>query len=186
MAQFILVNTIKVGTATKFAGEIIDTVQESRANIESAGGVLYPVGVASVDAAAAQALALRQRGGLAEDDTSGQALITVAINALQFGADKGADLGDADADLLVDDGRWRVIPSVPLTGARTFTLQPTNAKEGDTITVTRLDVSANVVDFDNGGPGGGTLFAMKVSILAWAQFQFDGANWELRSFGEQV
>lgn len=85
MAQFILVNNVQRGsTGTVYAGEIVDDTQEDVAALQSAGGVLFPFGVnANVDAAAEAARNLRRRGGLAEDSTAGQGLITAAINALQ-------------------------------------------------------------------------------------------------------
>lgn len=113
MATFILVNTVKVGTTTKFAGEVIDDVQESVPNIESAGGVLFPTGTASVDAAAQAARDLRARGGLAEDDTSGMALITAAINALQQSvqsADVTLVAGTATESTLTYTANSKVVP----------------------------------------------------------------------------
>lgn len=95
--------------------------------------------------------------------------------------DRGTDLTDADATLLVGGKAWRTLPAATLTASRTLTLGTTNAAAGDPLTVTRLDVGAYTVAFVNGGAGAGTLITMPVSSRYFATFYFDGTNWRLRS-----
>jgi len=95
--------------------------------------------------------------------------------------DRGADLTDADATLLIGDGAWRVLPASTLSANRTKTLGTANAKPGDRITITRLDVGAFTVPVVNGGLGGGVLTTLPVSAKSFAVLQFSGADWALRA-----
>jgi hypothetical protein len=95
--------------------------------------------------------------------------------------DKGADLGDASVSLTVAGEVWRTLPAATLTDNRTLTLSTTNAEEGDTLGVTRLDAGAFTVAFVNGGAGAGTLCTMPVSARAYALFYYDGTNWSARA-----
>ena len=106
MATFILVNTIRLASGVKYAGEIVDDAQENATLITSAGGVLFPTGVASVDDAATLARSIRARGGKPEDSES---IMNAAVDALQQSEDgtlaadivtaqAAADAAQADAD----------------------------------------------------------------------------------------
>lgn len=97
--------------------------------------------------------------------------------------DLGANLGDADATLVVGGGAWRRIPAATLTANRTITLGTTNASAGDVLELTRLDVSAFTVSVVNGGPGAGTLCTLPISARSWARLYFDGDNWLHRASG---
>lgn len=109
----------------------------------------------------------------------------LAFSATTAGIAKGANLTDADATVTVLQGNWRVLPAATLSAGRSITLGTTGAVAGDRIQFTRLDVSANTLAFINGGVGAGTLFTMAVSKLGCAEFQFDGTNWALKTFGVQ-
>ena len=98
-------------------------------------------------------------------------------------ADRGADLTDANATLVVGGKRWRTLPAATLTANRTATLGTTNAAAGDTIGITRLDVGAFTYAIANGGAGGGTLATMPVSARAHLVAYFDGTNWSHRASG---
>lgn len=78
MATFWLVNNVQVGTTRMFAGSRVDTATDNVAGIQAAGGVLFPTGTASVDAAAADAQALHLRGG-DPDDMEG--IMNAAVDA---------------------------------------------------------------------------------------------------------
>ena len=96
MATFILVNTIRLASGVKYAGEIVDDAQENATLITSAGGVLFPTGVASVDDAATLARSIRARGGKPEDSES---IMNAAVDALQQSEDGtlAADIVTAQA-----------------------------------------------------------------------------------------
>lgn len=80
MATFILLNNIQVGQHRKYAGDIIDDVQESTANIASAGGQLFATGNSTVDAAADFARTMRLRGG---DPEAAAGLVNAAVDTVQ-------------------------------------------------------------------------------------------------------
>lgn len=94
--------------------------------------------------------------------------------------DRGADLLDADATILIGGGAWRVIPAGRLTASRTLSLSTENAQPGDRITFTRLDTGAFTVTLVNGGPGAGTLATLPVSAKSFATVQLSGADWAPR------
>lgn len=95
----------------------------------------------------------------------------------------GTAIADADGNIAVAQGYWRVLAT--LTGNRSYTLQTTGAVAGDQIEITRTSTAANTAAFINGGAGAGTLLTMPVSKVNSAKFQFDGTNWALRSCGTQ-
>jgi hypothetical protein len=94
--------------------------------------------------------------------------------------DRGADLTDANVTLTVGGGSWRVMPAAILSTGRTLTIDDALAQEGDTLTITRLDVTANTLAIVNGGVGAGTLITMPVSVRAYAKLYFNGTDWLLR------
>ena len=93
---------------------------------------------------------------------------------------KGADLADANATIQIGGKAWRVLPISTLTDNRVLTLGTTNARAGDQLTITRLDVEAFTYQIDNGGAGVGTLVTFAVSVRSFADLQFDGTNWLLK------
>ena len=94
--------------------------------------------------------------------------------------DRGTNLTNASATLQPGDGSWSVLPAATLTANRTLTLGTTNAREGYTRTITRLDTTAYTYTIANGGVGGGTLTVFPRSVVGSAVFYFDGTNWTLR------
>jgi hypothetical protein len=92
---------------------------------------------------------------------------------------KGTDLTDADASVGVGGNYLRLLPASTLGANRTATLNTTNAAAGDVLTITRADTEAYTYQIDNGGVGGGTLCTFPVSTAYWADFHFDGTDWEL-------
>lgn len=91
--------------------------------------------------------------------------------------DRGADLADADATILVSGGRTRVVPPATLTAARALTLGTTGAVAGDEILVVRNDSEAFVLTLANGGSGGGNVAVMPSGQRAWCAARFDGTDW---------
>lgn len=95
----------------------------------------------------------------------------------------GPDLGDDANDILVSQGRWRRLPAATLTANRAPVVQPTGAKAGDTITITRDDAEAFTLTLTNGGTGGGTIVVLPASLVGFADVQFDGTDWLLKRAG---
>lgn len=91
--------------------------------------------------------------------------------------DRGDDLGDASAALLVSGGRTRILPAATLTADRTLTLDDAGAVQGDEILVIRNDATAFVLTIANGGAGGGNVAVMPSSNRSWCRARFDGTNW---------
>ena len=93
------------------------------------------------------------------------------------GALAGANLTDAAVSIDVTQGRWRRLPAATLSMARILTLGTTGAQNGDEITITRDDVSANTYTIANGGGGGGNLLVMPASKQGFITAQFNGTDW---------
>ena len=91
--------------------------------------------------------------------------------------DRGANLTNADATIQVSGKRWRVLPAATLSANHSLTLGTTYAVAGDTITITRLDTTANTYAIINGGTGAGTIATMPVSARSFLVAQFDGTDW---------
>lgn len=98
---------------------------------------------------------------------------------------KGANLTDAPTTLTTAGGRWYVLPAATLTATRAYTLGITGALDGDQITITRLDVTANTATFVDGGSGTPTILTMPVLKINSAVFQFNAGHWALRTVGTQ-
>ena len=87
-------------------------------------------------------------------------------------------LTDANATKHISDGAQLVLPAATLSATRTLTLGTSGSPAaGDTITVVRLDATANTYVVANGGGGGGTLYTFPVSTKQATSFKFDGTNW---------
>lgn len=99
--------------------------------------------------------------------------------------DRGLDLVVSPAPVLVGvaGGRWRVLAAASLVANTAFTLDPTGAERGDTIEVTREDLTAYAATWANGGPASGTLSTMAGGAKAFALFWFDGTDWMQRRGG---
>lgn len=91
--------------------------------------------------------------------------------------DRGDDLTNADATILVSGDRVRVLPAATLTANHTLTLSTTGAVEGDELLVVRNDATAYTYTLINGGAGAGNVAVMPVSQRAWCRARFDGTNW---------
>lgn len=98
----------------------------------------------------------------------------------------GANLTNAPATIYAGEKAWRRLPAGTLTANRVLTLGTTGASAGDTITVTRLDVSAWTYAVVNGGAGAGTLITLPASQKWFADFYFDGTDWLLVRAGQMV
>lgn len=91
--------------------------------------------------------------------------------------DRGVDLTDDNAVILVSERRTRVLPAETLTANRVLTLGTTGAEVGDELHVVRNDVEAFTLTIVNGGTGAGNVAVMPVSTRAWCLARFDGTNW---------
>lgn len=91
--------------------------------------------------------------------------------------DRGADLTDANATILVSGNRTRVLPTATLTTNRSLTLDDEGAVEGDELYVARNDATAYTYTLINGGAGAGNVAVMPISNRAWCRARFDGTNW---------
>ncbi len=180
MAKFYLVNNVRIGTQKRYAGSLIDDAYLDVSKIRSAGGVLIPSYNQSIANAATLAQKMRRRG------VPEAALSEVMEAALGFEHEvspKGANV-TATGTVQWSDGLRRVIP--PTLGANlTITLGVAAGADGrlpvagKRLAFTRTDVAAFTVAFVNGGPGAGTLKTLPVSAIGYAEFEFDGTNWEL-------
>ena len=81
-------------------------------------------------------------------------------------------------------GNWYTLPAATLTGAHTVTLL-TGAGElpGDTILITRNDVTANTYTVINGGGGGGNVGVLPINVKGSILAEFNGTNWVLAEGG---
>ena len=99
--------------------------------------------------------------------------------------DKGTDLTDADEDVAIAGKRVRYIAASTLGANRTKELQSDAAAAGDIIRIVRLDTEAFTVAIDDEASAS-TIFTFPVSVARWAEFRFDGTNWELFGAGAMV
>lgn len=91
--------------------------------------------------------------------------------------DRGDDLTNANATILVSGNRTRILPATTLAASRSLTLGTTGAVEGDEIHIVRNDATAYTYTLVNGGAGAGNVAVMPVSNRAWCRARFDGTNW---------
>lgn len=180
MAQFFLLNNIRVGTTSLYAGALINDAFENAPAIRAAGGVLIASSNGPVAAAAVLAGKMRRRGAPPDD------LAEIMQSALDFQSmrsPKGANITGTGGTVQWSDGLRRVVTA--LSGAGTVTLGVAAGADGrlpragDRIEITRTDVTANTCAIVNGGPGAGTLKTMAVSVVGYCCAEFDGTNWEL-------
>ncbi len=179
MATFFLINNIRIGSQKLYAGSLIDDGNRDVRKIRGAGGVLIPSSNASIAAAATLAQKMRRRG------VPEQALSDVMEAALGYEHEvfpKGPNIS-ATATVQWSDGLRRVITG--LAANATITLGVAAGADGRLPVAgkrwqfTRTDTGAFTVAFVNGGPGAGTLKTLAVSVIGFAEFEFDGTNWEL-------
>lgn len=96
---------------------------------------------------------------------------------------KGDDLADAATETITAGGKpLRVLPD-GLSQNGVLTLATTNAGEGAEIRVTSRNTAAFTYAIVNGGAGGGTLVTFASATPSWADFYFNGTNWELTGGG---
>jgi hypothetical protein len=95
----------------------------------------------------------------------------------------GANLTDADINVLVGGNVLRVLPAATLTATHFALLGTTNAERGDVIRIVRNDLSVFVYNVVNGGPASGILHAFAGSVAGFADSYFDGTDWIRMAFG---
>lgn len=91
--------------------------------------------------------------------------------------DRGDDLTDFDATILISGNRTRVLPAATLTANRTVTLGIAGAVVGDELFIVRNDATAYTYTAINGGTAAGNVAVMPVSNRAWCRARFDGTDW---------
>jgi hypothetical protein len=91
--------------------------------------------------------------------------------------DRGDDLTDANATILVSGNRLRILPAATLTANHTLTLDDEGAVQGDELHIVRNDATAYTYTLINGGTGLGNVAVMPISNRAWCRARFDGTNW---------
>jgi len=96
--------------------------------------------------------------------------------------DKGTDLADGAEDIAIAGGRLYALPASTLTGNSTKELQSAGADAGDVIRIVRQDTEAYTMPIDDEASAA-TIFTFPVSEARWAEFRFDGTNWELIGAG---
>jgi hypothetical protein len=74
-----------------------------------------------------------------------------------------------------------VMPAATMSTNRTITVNTDSAVTGESITIVRLDATANTLAIVNGGSGGGTLITLPASKKRAVVLSFDGTNWSLVS-----
>ena len=84
MASYYLINTVTVGTTKHFPGSLIDDAQHPSAAITAAGGLLWPVGDADVDAAAVKAQTARKAG---RNEVELESIMQSAVQQVQMTSD---------------------------------------------------------------------------------------------------
>lgn len=182
MSKFFLLNNVRVGTTSLYAGSLIDDAFEDVAKMRASGAVLITNTNGPVAAAAALAQKFRKRGAPPSE------LAELMQSALDFTHErfpKGANLTDAAVTIQWSDGLRRVLPAATLGAARILTLGVAAGADGrlpragDRWEITRLDLTANTYTVNNGGAGAGTLKVMAVSVANYLCAEFDGTNWEL-------
>ena len=95
--------------------------------------------------------------------------------------DKGEDLVDGNQTIYVGGKRCRTLPVATLTQDSALRLGTTNAREGHTILLTRLDVGAFTFTITDNGAA--TLAVMPVSARSWFLGYYTGTNWTHRASG---
>jgi hypothetical protein len=86
-------------------------------------------------------------------------------------------LGDASVHVNVGVANQFNMPAGTMTASRTITLDTTGAVANESLTIARLDTTANTLTIVNGGTGGGTLYTFPASKARASTFIFDGTNW---------
>jgi hypothetical protein len=101
------------------------------------------------------------------------------LSATLTDANVTVDCGSSVAGTL--NANQFVLPAATLTTNRTVTLGTDSAVLGESITIARLDVTANTLAIVNGGVGAGTIYTFPASQKRVSTFVFDGTNWSLGS-----
>lgn len=188
MTTLYLINPTQVGSAALLLpGATFDSVNDATlvANIVAAGGLLSTGTAPIVAAAALCAQAHRQAQ---EQDQIYEIMATAAFG--QPAAAIGAALGDANSNIDFTLSKRVVLPSVPNTASRTYTiLSAANSAQGAAAffplyvgarrEVTINDVAAFTKLFVNGGAGAGTLATIVASKTGKVEVEWDGTNWVL-------
>lgn len=188
MTTLFLINSTQVGSAAiQLAGASYDSVTDAAliVNIQAAGGLLT-TGTAPILAASAAAIQQHKQGASRE-------LMDSIMEVAAFGqpvAPIGAALGDANSNIDFTLSKRVILPSVPLTANRTYTvLSAANSAQGAAALfplfagarreITRLDVAAFTAAFVNGGGGAGTMATLVASKVGYVLVEWDGTNWNL-------
>ncbi len=183
-----LINPTQVGSASvQLPGNTYDSVNDSAlvANIVASGGLLA-TGTAPIVAAAAAALQAHKYGAAPE------LLWSIMFTAFsgQPAAAIGAALGDANSNIDFTLSKRVVLPSVPNTASRSYTLlSAANSAQGAAALfplyvgarreISILDVAAFTKLFINGGPAAGTLATIVASKTGYVQVEWNGTDWTL-------
>jgi len=96
--------------------------------------------------------------------------------------DKGANLTNAAEDVAMAGKPLRVLPLSTLSASRTKTLKTAGAAAGDVIRIVRLDVEAFTMPIVSQASGA-TIFTFPASQSWFADFRFNGTNWEPTGWG---
>lgn len=188
MTTLYLINPTQVGSAAlQLPGFTYDSVNDAVTvkNIVAQGGLLS-TGTAPVVAAAAACLQLHKQGATAEL----LGAVMMAAFAGQPAAAIGTALGDAASNIDFTLSKRVILPSVPNTASRSYTLlSAANSAQGaDALyplyigarrEITVLDVAAFTKLFINGGPAAGTLATIAVSKLGYVVVEWNGTDWTL-------
>lgn len=152
MAKFILLNTVWVGSARRFAGDTIDTAQgDVVANIQAAGGVVVPFSDASATAAAAVVQSLRTRG-YPPEYLEGM-MIGALAGALRTNAVTASAFIDVSLnDLRIVDANNNVGAIAAIGGVLASNTAPVLAASSKALTVTWATGSAVPLSFHKAVP----------------------------------
>ncbi len=185
-----LINPVQVASAAlQLPGAQYDSVNDAAmiANILAAGGLLV-TGTAPIVAAAALAQTGHKYGQTPDQ------LYRIMATALagQPASAIGAALGDAASNIDFTLSKRVILPSVPLTANRSYTLlSAANSAQGAAALyplyvgarreITVLDTAAFTKAFINGGPAAGTLATIVVSKTGYVLVEWNGTDWTLVS-----
>lgn len=183
-----LITAVQIGSAAlQLPGNTYDSVNDATqvAAIQNQGGLLS-TGTAPVVAAAATALAAHKVGASVEALNS----IMLAALTAQPAAAIGTALGDAASNIDFTLSKRVILPSVPNSASRTYTLlSAANSAQGAAALyplyvgarreISVLDVAAFTKLFVNGGPAAGTLATIVVSKTGYVLVEWNGTDWTL-------
>lgn len=123
MATYKLINAIQFGSSLLWPGSVIDSVQDDLVGLQAAGGICVATGNSTIDAASADALSVKMRGG----DMALAGAIMLGALATAAVLNPGS-VGEAElANLAVTEGK---IGALAVTEGKLGAGAVTNAKIG--------------------------------------------------------